>query len=120
MPKKKWIIAGAAYPVSCLALAVIPYLGPMFYTLHGGIGWVLLLFSFPWFFWWVLFSDIKKYSLGLRWRFAIVALVGYCCLTVPVAALLAFVLRKTIDNEITTSAVWQALNMPISIPFFIY
>lgn len=118
MPTKKWLTYGAAYPIACVTIGFLPYIGPALFTLHGGIGWVIMLFSGPWFIWWILFSDVKKHPIRARWRFGILALTCYTSLSVPLSALLAFYLQKKIDSEISVFVIWQTLNIPISVPFF--
>jgi hypothetical protein len=114
LPRLKWAIATACLPLCMLLAATVPGINAVLFSLHGGIGWYLLMLCGP--------STALKlvYDAFVRKQSRIPVIV--CCIYfatyIGLTFLFGVIAQRSLENwtglEFLNYPIWSVMNLPWS------
>jgi hypothetical protein len=112
--RTKIICVAVAYPLTVCVLGLIPPISPLFFSLHGGIGWLLAPAAFPWFIAGLAVHRTKELPFGDRLPMLAGSIIGYFIIT-GAASLVISKNLEPLGAEVSPRMVWAAFNMPMGL-----
>jgi hypothetical protein len=108
------VIKAYRFPLVMFALAIIPFINVIFYSGHGGIGWLVLPICFPW----VVVKAITKIMRGAEssrtwyWKFYKTTIPAYILAAIPLSWIATTALRLSMGFEVSTWMFFAILASP--------
>ena len=112
-------LAAQAYgfPAYMVLVGVIPIVNAFFYSSHGGIGWLVLPFTFPYVLvrlgialWRSHPSNRRRLS-----RFATLSIPGYIALTAPLSWAATYSINSWLGTSLHWTQFWAMTLLPVSL-----
>ena len=111
-----------SYPIPLLLAIVawcpLNFVVGLLFSPHGGLGWLLLLCSFPWLIVRLvvlLFSEHSQNSEISRDKHAMAVLVGYLPVSITCAYSLIFALNPPLTNSLFTVLPWFYFPLSVAV-----
>ncbi len=105
------------FPAYMVLVGVIPIVNAFFYSSHGGIGWLVLPFTFPYVLVRLgiaLWRSHPSNRLRLR-RFASLSIPGYIALTAPLSWAATHSINSWLGTSLDWTQFWALMLLPVSL-----
>ncbi|MGH7352537.1 MAG: hypothetical protein ACREJJ_09205 [Candidatus Methylomirabilales bacterium] len=105
------------FPAYMVLVGVIPIVNAFFYSLHGGIGWLVLPFTFPYVLVRLgiaLWRSHPSNRCRLR-RFATLSIPGYIALTAPLSWAATYSINSWLGTSAHWTQFWAMMLLPVSL-----
>jgi hypothetical protein len=112
---KAYLFWTAAFPSAIMILTCVPGVNFVLFSLHGGIGWLLLYACGPFTLIRLIYAVITKRNIGLGVKAGLTFLAGYLIVTLLVGLLGLQCLNATLGTDLPHLAIWKAANLPWSL-----
>jgi len=105
------------FPALMVVASFVPIINLLFYSAHGGFGWLFLPFTFPY----VLVRLGFAYSRSQRSdrprisRFAVASVSAYVLLTTPLSWLAAYSINNSLGTSLPWRQFWAMMLLPVSL-----
>jgi hypothetical protein len=116
--QRRYLIRTSVFPIILLLLALLPGFNFILFTLHGGLGWILMFLSGPFVLTRLAYGLFLKKFDRLSYRAGIGFFLGYAAVTYPLGALATKSIATVLGVTPSGNWVWAAMNMPCSLPWW--
>ena len=110
----KWLLVTGWFPLFMLVAAMVPLVNSVFFSLHGGIGWYLLMLCGPG----TALKLIYDAFLRKEGRVPLWVCCSYLMVYIVLTFVLAGVAQRTLEKwgglQFSHHPVWSAMNLPWS------
>ena len=104
------------FPAYMVLVGVIPIVNAFFYSLHGGIGWLVLPFTFPYVLVRLGIALWRSHPSNRRRlrRFATLSIPGYIALTAPLSWAATYSINSWLGTSLHWTQFWALMLLPVS------
>ena len=110
-----YTLASAFYPVVLLGMTFVPVANLFLFSLHGGLGWILMFLSGPFTVITLVFGIFFRKPPRASLTEVSCYLICYVGATFVLGMLATNSLQETLGVRFQNNAVWAALNIPWSL-----
>ena len=105
------------FPAYMVLVGVIPIVNAFFYSSHGGIGWLVLPFTFPYVLVRLGIALWRSHPSNRRRlrRFATLSIPGYIALTAPLAWAATYSINSWLGTSLHWTQFWALMLLPVSL-----
>jgi hypothetical protein len=114
IPSLKWAIVTAYLPLCMLLAATLPMINGVLFSLHGGIGWYLLMLCGPATALKLVYDAFLRKQDRIPITLCCIYFATYIGLTFLLGAVAQRSLEKWAGFEFSHYPVWSAMNLPWS------
>jgi len=105
------------FPAYMVLVGVIPIVNAFFYSSHGGIGWLVLPFTFPYVLVRLGIALWRSHPSNRRRlrRFTTLSIPGYIALTAPLAWAATYSINSWLGTSLHWTQFWALMLLPVSL-----
>ncbi|KRT68057.1 MAG: hypothetical protein XU15_C0031G0004 [candidate division NC10 bacterium CSP1-5] len=105
------------FPAYMVLVGVIPIVNAFFYSSHGGIGWLVLPFTFPYVLVRLGIALWRSHPSNRRrlGRFATLSIPGYIALTAPLSWAATYSINSWLGTSLHWTQFWALMLLPVSL-----
>lgn len=113
---QKWLLWTAYPPLVLASLLYVPGLNAFLFSMHGGIGWLLLMLCGPYTAFRLSWGAFRSFRMGNGWLVPSVVFFGaYLLVTFIIGETATPMLSKKLGYKYRGRCVWGVMNLPWSI-----